>query len=55
MTGCAKRASRTMKDFNGDEAERRLLHLYTGSRSCLRLRTEGAARFWFASAISRCG
>ena len=30
MTGCAERASRAMKDFNGEEAERLLLHLYTG-------------------------
>ena len=30
MTGCAERASRARKDFNGEEAERLLLHLYTG-------------------------
>jgi len=30
MTGCAERASRAMKDFNGEEAERLLFHLYTG-------------------------
>jgi hypothetical protein len=30
MTGCAERASRAMKDFNGENAERLLLHLYTG-------------------------
>ena len=30
MTGCAGRASRAMKDFNGEEAERLMLHLYTG-------------------------
>ena len=30
MTGCAERASRAMNDFNGEEAERLLLHLYTG-------------------------
>ena len=29
MTGCAERASRAMKEFNGEEAERLLLHLYT--------------------------
>jgi hypothetical protein len=30
MTGCAERASCAIKDFNGEEAERLLLHLYTG-------------------------
>jgi hypothetical protein len=30
MTGCAERASPAMKEFSGDEAERLLLHLYTG-------------------------
>ena len=30
MTGCAERASRAMKEFDGEEAERLLLHLYTG-------------------------
>jgi hypothetical protein len=29
MTGSAERASRATKDFNGEEAERLLLHLYT--------------------------
>jgi hypothetical protein len=29
MTGCVKRASRATKEFNGEEAERLLLHLYT--------------------------
>jgi hypothetical protein len=30
MTGCAERASRAIKDFDSEEAERLLLHLYTG-------------------------
>jgi hypothetical protein len=29
MTGCTERASRVTKEFNGEEAERLLLHLYT--------------------------
>jgi hypothetical protein len=30
MSSCAERASRAMKHFNSEEAERLLLHLYTG-------------------------
>jgi hypothetical protein len=30
MTGCAERASRAVKDFDGEEAERLLLHFYSG-------------------------
>ena len=30
MTGCAERASRAVKDFDSEEAERLLLHRYTG-------------------------
>jgi hypothetical protein len=30
MTGCAERASRAVKDFDAEEAERLLLHRYTG-------------------------
>ena len=30
MTGCAERASRAVKDFDTEEAERLLLHVYTG-------------------------
>jgi hypothetical protein len=30
MTGCAERAARALKSLSGDEAERLLLHLYTG-------------------------
>jgi hypothetical protein len=55
LTGCAERAERAMKDFNGEEAERLLLHLYTGSRFCLQRRTADAVRFWPASASTRSG
>jgi hypothetical protein len=43
MTDCGERALSRGIDFDSDEAERLLLHLYTGLRSCLPRRTGGAA------------
>ena len=55
MTGCAERASRAVKDFDSEEAERLLLIAIPGSRCCLRGRTAGAARSWPALAATRYG
>ena len=50
MTGCAERASPAMKEFSGDEAERLLLHLYTGLP--LLPAAEDGAR---SAVLARCG
>jgi hypothetical protein len=55
MTGCAERASRAMKDFNGEEAERLLLHLYTGLPLLPEAKDGARSAVLARSAPTRCG